>query len=264
MARREEALAAAETLGDRDAIVATANRLAVRLFGRGKAGRALQLAERSLALCRDRSEMQQEAADAIMLMGELACSEGDLARGRELHEQALAIFQNLNMPKAAAWAALDLGDQAFIKGELVRARALHEESTAMWRGLDDGAVLSVELSNLGFVLIPCGELDRSRALLIESLSMLFELKSNFVEWPLMSLGILAHAQGQPLRAVHLLGAADAVRRPTGRGIAACGRREYDRALSSLRAQLGEEAFAAAWREGQALSLQEVVALAMSE
>jgi hypothetical protein len=39
---------------------------------------------------------------------------------------------------------------------------------------------------------------------------------------------------------------------------------YDRALSSLRDQLGETAFAAAWREGQAMSLQEAATLAMSD
>lgn len=55
-----------------------------------------------------------------------------------------------------------------------------------------------------------------------------------------------------------------MRRPTGRGINATLRREYDRTVASLRDQLGEAAFAAAWREGQALTVEQAVALAMSD
>jgi len=264
IARREQALDAAQVLGDPATIAATANTLAVDFLGRGEAVRAQQLAEHSLALCQDRSDMQEDAADAIMLMGELAFSAGDPTRGQALHEQAMAMFQDLGTLEAAAWTLLRLGDQAFIKGDLVRARELHEKSAAMWRSQNDRAVLGVELCNLGFVLIPSGELERSRALLIESLSLVLELMSDLADWPLLSLGVLAHVQGQPVRAVRLLGAADAVRRPSGRGITACERREYDRALSSLRAQLGEAAFAAAWREGQALTLEQAAALAMEE
>jgi len=69
---------------------------------------------------------------------------------------------------------------------------------------------------------------------------------------------------QPASTDDLLGAADAVRRPTGRGINAALRREYDRTVASLRDQLGEAAFAAAWREGQALTVEQAVALAMSD
>jgi len=156
IARREQALDAAQVLGDPATIAATANTLAVDFLGRGEAVRAQQLAERSLALCQDRSDMQEDAADAIMLMGELAFSAGDPTRGQALHEQAMAMFQDLGTLEAAAWTLLRLGDQAFIKGDLVRARELHEKSAAMWRSQNDRAVLGVELCNLGFVLIPSG------------------------------------------------------------------------------------------------------------
>jgi non-specific serine/threonine protein kinase len=264
LALLEQLLAAAEASGDPDAIAAAANRLAAQHYGKGDTVRAQQLVERSLALSEDRSEMRRRAAYAILLMGELAYSAGDPAGGQELHERALAVFGDGSPPEAAAWALLVLGDQSVAKGEMVRARALHEESLAMWRCLGDRSVLGVELSNLASVLIPLGELERSRTLLIESLSILLELKSGVVDLPLGNLGILACAQAQPVRAVRLLGAADALRRPTGRGISACERREYERAVASLHAQLGEMAFAAAWREGQALSLDQAVVLATSE
>jgi predicted ATPase/predicted Ser/Thr protein kinase len=264
IALREQALAAAEALGDPAAIAEMGSSLALKLFGHGDAGRAQELVERSLALCQDRSEMQERAAFDVMLMGELAYSEGNPTRAQKLHEHALGTYRDLDRPKRAAWALMDIGIQACMKGDLVRARQLHEESVAMWRCLDDRLFLGVELSNLGSVLVDLGELERGRALLVESLSILVDMRSGVADWPLLDFGMLAHAQGQHVRAVRLLGAADALRRPSGRGIAADERGENDRALASLRAQLGETAFAAAWREGQALSLQEATALAMSD
>lgn len=68
-----------------------------------------------------------------------------------------------------------------------------------------------ENNNLGLVLLLLGEFECSRALLTESLSILGELKGGIVDWPLTVLGLLAHAQSQPERAVRLLAAADVLR-----------------------------------------------------
>ena len=85
-----------------------------------------------------------------------------------------------------------------------------------------------------------------------------------VHWPLTDLGVLACARGRPVQAARLLAGADALRRPTGRGINQVMRRAYDETVALLRGQMGEAAFAAEWREGQRLTLQEAVALAMSD
>jgi len=134
----------------------------------------------------------------------------------------------------------------------------------MWRGLDDRMFLAAELCNLGSLLLVLGELERSGALLIESLSILAEMKSGIADWPLTDLGVLACARGRPVQATRLLAGADALRRPTGRGINQVMRRAYDETVALLRGQMGEAAFAAEWREGQRLTLQEAVALAMSD
>jgi hypothetical protein len=197
-------------------------------------------------------------------LAELAHSEGEAALAQQLHEQALRMYQALGTPKGTAYALLEMGDKEQIRGDLVRARELHEQATAIWRGLDDRYALGVELSNLGSVLTPLGELERSRAVSIESLAILMELRSGTAVFPLMNLGIVACALGQPVQAARLLGAAEAARRPLGWGINVCLRRAYQNALSSLRVQLGESGFASAWREGEALSLEHAAALAMAD
>jgi hypothetical protein len=75
------------------------------------------------------------------------------------------------------------------------------------------------------------------------------------------LARLALAAGQARRAVQLLAAAGPAvnTRMTG----PVDRDDYERDVTVGRAQLGESAFAA-WAEGQALSLEEAVALALAE
>jgi hypothetical protein len=42
------------------------------------------------------------------------------------------------------------------------------------------------------------------------------------------------------------------------------RAEYERQIAAARSRLGDSAFAAAWAEGQAMSLEEAVAYAVEE
>jgi hypothetical protein len=113
------------------------------------------------------------------------------------------------------------------------------------------------------VLIHFGELERSQSLLRECLAIHLETGAD-ITFVLQSLATLANARGQPARAARLLGADEAVRSTTGRAIDPGDRPDYERTLSSVRAGLGEAAFLAAWAEGQALTEEQAVALAMSD
>lgn len=62
----------------------------------------------------------------------------------------------------------------------------------------------------------------------------------------------------------LLGAAEALREEMGKPLRLRERGEYDQLLSSARAALGEEAAAAAWEAGRAMSLQQAVEYALYE
>ena len=70
---------------------------------------------------------------------------------------------------------------------------------------------------------------------------------------------MAVAQGQPERAAHLLGAAALLREALGASPPPYNLANYERAVDTTRAQLGEERFAAAWAEGQEMTLKQVLA-----
>ena len=70
------------------------------------------------------------------------------------------------------------------------------------------------------------------------------------------------ARGQAHRATRLSGAAEALRAAIGVPLRPHEQASHTQAVQALRAALGEEAFANAWAEGRALSLEEAVALAL--
>ena len=73
-------------------------------------------------------------------------------------------------------------------------------------------------------------------------------------WCLAGLGSAAAFDEEPERAARLWGAAERLRAALGCRPAPAARATYERAVALARAQLGEEAFAAAWAAGQALTL----------
>jgi DNA-binding CsgD family transcriptional regulator len=70
--------------------------------------------------------------------------------------------------------------------------------------------------------------------------------------------------GQPERAARLFGAADALRNVVGAPLSAASRPEYERNLNTARSLIHEVAFAEAWAEGRAMTLEQALALAGEE
>jgi hypothetical protein len=82
---------------------------------------------------------------------------------------------------------------------------------------------------------------------------------------LAGLARAAAAQGQPERAARLFAAVPVPYRARGPVLVeAADRAEFDREVASVRAQLGEAAFAAAWAAGQAMTTEQAVAYALDQ
>jgi hypothetical protein len=73
-----------------------------------------------------------------------------------------------------------------------------------------------------------------------------------------ALGRVVAAQGHLERAARLYGAVTALRETLHTPLRPIWRAEMDRAVTAARAALGEEAFAAAWAQGRAMTLEEAV------
>jgi DNA-binding response OmpR family regulator len=73
---------------------------------------------------------------------------------------------------------------------------------------------------------------------------------------------IALIRAQTQRAARLFGAAELLRRTMQAPLTPSDRAHHDHTITTIRAQLGELAFATAWVEGQTLTLEQAIAEAL--
>src|SRR5205085_1999432 len=94
----------------------------------------------------------------------------------------------------------------------------------------------------------------------EALSLLLKVDcKDCIGSCLRRLARVASTEGLFRRAVHLFGAAE-TRLPLHADLGPTERAEYERTVNDLRKRLGEEIFATAWAQGQAMPPEQVLGL----
>jgi ATP/maltotriose-dependent transcriptional regulator MalT len=185
----------------------------------------------------------------------------DQARTRQLAEQSLALFQELgDTPYLGAPLGL-LGLIHLEQGELEAARPLLEESIVI--GKQTGSVTEAVHLVLGLARLSAaqGDAAAARRLYREALSLLLECNvyQEVIAAGLEDLAALEAGEGTPRQAVWLCGAAHALREAIGAPMYPVSRASYEQALALARAQLGEQAFRAAWAEGHMMTPNQALA-----
>ena len=103
-----------------------------------------------------------------------------------------------------------------------------------------------------------GDLVTARALLEEGLAILRALNDKwFIAFCLEELASVVMAQGEPVWAARLWGAADALRDTVGLPLPPVFRADYERSVAAARTRIGEKAFTAAWAEGRTMAPEHV-------
>ena len=156
----------------------------------------------------------------------------------------------------------DLDDRA---DDYPAARARFEEAVALRRAAGDSWLLAHSLRSLGNLAQRQGDLAAAHRCYAEGLQLVWHLGSKrLIATALLDVAGLAQARGWPGLATRLFGAADHLLTAIGAIIDAAERPAYERDVAATRAQLDEPSFAAAWAEGQAMSLEQAVACALAD
>jgi hypothetical protein len=114
--------------------------------------------------------------------------------------------------------------------------------------------------SLGETALGQGDLIAARGWLVADLRLCREMGDRVtIAWCLAGLGSAAAFDEDPERAARLWGAAERLRVTLSCRSAPAARATYERAVALARAQLGDEAFAAAWAAGEALTLDTAIA-----
>jgi hypothetical protein len=149
------------------------------------------------------------------------------------------------------------------RGDREARKLLREEVLAICRELGGSEPLIHVLGGTGHLARDEGDYPRARSLYVESLVL--RRKGGYslaVAQSLEDFAVLASRERDARRAIRLLGAAAAFCETLEAQPPVADDKEYERTVSEARAALGEAAFAAAWAEGRAMTLDQAVAYAL--
>jgi hypothetical protein len=212
---------------------------------------------------RQRSGNQAAIAEALMIIGSAALSQGDPTRGAQLLEQSLALARANGHTLAIAGSLNDLGMLALFRGGPEQARAQLEESASLTHELGNWQLIAMPLNNLALAVLDCGDDQRAVQLLAESLPLHQKLHlAEGIAWGLAGVAEVMAVRREMVHAATLWAAAQAQSADVGIPFIAQMQQRQQHSNTIARTSLGESEFAAAWTKGSLLSQDEAIAYAL--
>jgi tetratricopeptide (TPR) repeat protein len=267
VALAEEALPLLRASGDAATVAGVLDDLARDALHTGETTRGVALLEESLALLRTHGPAW-DVADTLETLAKAVRDAGDAPRALRLYQEALRQMQRVGSSSAILGVLASLIPALHEQGDQEAAAMYLRESLSRFGELTpvvaDPDALPWQRRNIAHAAYVIGDEACAAALLRVSLQ-------TFSQQPVPARGGIALAlqdvagllicRGQVAQAVELFGAAQMLQThvaPWGLG----ERREYERDVARVRAQLGEESFARAWASGVRLSLEDAIAKAI--
>src|SRR5262249_22040582 len=159
----------------------------------------------------------------------------------------------------------NLGICLQFRRELDRADALFEESARLLHEHDDQSGVAAALIARGILLSLRRQADRALPLLTDALVIDRQIgHTQGIVTCTTAIASAVRLRGAHARAARLFAASEAQLERMGASLPPAYRPLQQRAIAAVRAALGDDAFAAAWAEGRALSLDAAVALALAQ
>jgi ATP/maltotriose-dependent transcriptional regulator MalT len=233
----DEALVIFRTLGDKGEATRTLEGLTLIALSQGNHAEAESFAEECLSL---------------LSLARIAIDKGEHARAHQLLSECLSLCHELGDKGRLATALALSGRLALAQGDATTARSLAAESLVLFRESGDHQGAAESLSILGMAEAAQGDFAAAQALYAEWLTLAGGDERSIA----LSLEGLADAvvsQGQLAWAVRLWSTAETVRDRIGVPMQPGMRAAYSRKVTETRAQLGEQAFSAAWAAGRTMT-----------
>jgi predicted ATPase/class 3 adenylate cyclase/Tfp pilus assembly protein PilF len=183
---------------------------------------------------------------------------GEYVTAKTSFEEALLIFQKLNDRRNVASLWVNLARTAYRQGDRDCAMHYLDESMSLSRELDARWTTSLVLEIKGLLEREAGRYDQASQLFIQSLHLSIEqVNHQGIANCLGALAGIATLIGQPTRAARLFAAAEKSRKMLGAQMGKGDREEYEHYLGTLREQISQAEFEAAWSEGFHMTIEQI-------
>ena len=218
-------------------------------------------AEEALALHRRLGD-PRGVAESLQQLGYAVAEEHDWARAQQLLQESVRLFRELGDEQYAAWTTRTLAWTYAEAGDMGRARALYEDALSLARALGSKSLEAALLGSLAWLAVGEGRVQDAVPMLKQSLRIKRDLGDRIeIAMGLCGVARAITALGRVETAVRLISCFEALREEIGGGEPWVARMN-EQTLATIRTQLDEAAFDEAWEQGQALSADDAVALAL--
>jgi predicted ATPase/class 3 adenylate cyclase len=219
--------------------------------------------EEALDIARELGDRYAEA-EGLYNMGYPPAYEGNFPEAIENIRQSRVLYEELGEKRGLADCLWLLAIVARLEGDNPTARELAERSLRLHREVKDRFGVTDALHVLGRIAIADGDATLARASFLEALGYDEEVENRTgMGIVLDNLATLASLQDDHIRAVRLSGASEAIKDAAG-GHAPPPFIDLADPRVAAAEELGEAAVNAAWEEGQAMTLEQALALAREE
>jgi non-specific serine/threonine protein kinase len=203
-------------------------------------------------------------AVCLIRMGDALKPGGQAAAARPFLEEGVALARRIGDKSVLSEGLRELGSVYYVAGDLMASESLTEEALANGRAI--GSLVSVFLAWFQLVIIACLQNDpvKAKRYCVEAWALGKDTGSPFVAlFALVTFGLAVSVGGGAGRGVRLLAAAQALlaRIDVNPGEGDAVMKVVRQVLENAQAQLGPEAFQAAWTEGQQMTMEQALALA---
>ena len=261
----DAALSLAERLGDDRQVAFALFCQGTNALDRADLIRPIGLLEEAL----DRFERLGDvwgACNCLNHLGLNAENRGDAAAAASFFERFLAdVVEHRGTNSMRSGALANLAVAYRYLGNHEAALELSTEARRLAEAANSAYNLAAACSTLSVLALDRGEIGHAATLAREGLVIHWEIG---VPWELVvsleDAALVMMAGHRVESAARVCGAAFALRMAIESPISGCYETELERGLASLRSLLGEPAFARAWAEGERLSPDEAVALALQD